>query len=68
MSTSDLPGADWRTSSYSGTGGNCVQVAANLPGLVAVRDSKNPSDGALAFSPGAWAEFLTGIRCGELGT
>lgn len=35
----DLAGAHWRKSSYSsGSGGNCVEVATNLPGLVAVRD------------------------------
>jgi hypothetical protein len=31
----------WRKSSYSGNGGaSCVEVASNLPGMVAVRDSK----------------------------
>ena len=30
----------WRKSSYSGS--NCVEVAGNLPGIVAVRDSKDP--------------------------
>ncbi len=37
----DLTGATWRKSSYSSAnGGNCVEVARNLPGAVAVRDSK----------------------------
>jgi Domain of unknown function (DUF397) len=32
-----------RKSTYSGSnGGNCVEVADNLPGIVAVRDSKDP--------------------------
>ncbi|NYT93577.1 DUF397 domain-containing protein, partial [Salinispora sp. H7-4] len=31
----------WRTSTRSGdTGGNCVEVADNLTGVVLVRDSK----------------------------
>jgi hypothetical protein len=34
----------WRKSSYSGNGGNCVEVASNLTGIVAVRDSKNQTD------------------------
>ena len=35
--------AVWRKSSRSnGSGGNCVEVASNLPGIVAVRDSKDP--------------------------
>jgi Domain of unknown function (DUF397) len=34
----DLTGARWRKSSWSGSnGGNCVEVATNLPGIVAVR-------------------------------
>jgi hypothetical protein len=33
----------WRKSSYSGSNGRgCVDVADNLPGIVAVRDSKDP--------------------------
>ena len=38
----DLSQAIWRKSSYSSsTGQNCVEVATNLPGVVAVRDSRN---------------------------
>ena len=40
MTEIDLSRAEWRKSSYSGQSGNCVEVARNLPGLVAVRDSK----------------------------
>ena len=44
----DLTDAVWRVSSYTGTnGGNCVEVAANLPGVVAVRDSKDREGPAL---------------------
>jgi hypothetical protein len=60
--------AIWRKSSYSsGNGGNCVEVAANLPGVVALRDSKNPDGPALVVDPGTFAAFLAGIRAGELG-
>lgn len=56
----------WRKSSYSGNGGgNCVEVASNLPGMVAVRDSKNPHGPKLAFSEAAWSQFVEGIRQGE---
>ncbi|WP_369365632.1 DUF397 domain-containing protein [Streptomyces sp. CG4] len=60
MDTSkQLKAATWRKSSYSGTsGGECVEVA-DLPALVAVRDSKNPGHGILALTPAAWADFLT---------
>ena len=54
----DLNRAEWRKSSYSSQSGNCVEVARNLPGLVAVRDSK-ASDGAkLTVSHEAWRAFL----------
>lgn len=62
----DLSRADWRKASYSSTnGGNCVEVARNLPGAVAVRDSKDPAGPALAFSPQEWATFTARIRAGH---
>ncbi|GAA4196662.1 hypothetical protein GCM10022252_44350 [Streptosporangium oxazolinicum] len=61
----DLLMADWRKSSLSGTGNDCVEVATNLPGLVAVRDSKDPSGPVLTFTPKSWNNFLTGIRAND---
>jgi hypothetical protein len=62
----DLTRATWRKSSYSGTnGGNCVEVARNLPGIVAVRDSKDPAGPALAFTPVDWHTFTAALRGGE---
>jgi hypothetical protein len=64
----DLSGATWRKASYStGNGGNCVEVARNLPGTVAVRDSKDPAGPALLFTPDAWDAFCAGVKSGELG-
>ncbi|HXP21007.1 MAG TPA: DUF397 domain-containing protein [Streptosporangiaceae bacterium] len=58
--------AVWRKSSYSGdNGGNCVEVAGNLPGAVAVRDSKDPSGPVLTFTPAEWHAFVAGVRDGE---
>ncbi|MDG4837164.1 DUF397 domain-containing protein [Micromonospora sp. WMMD967] len=55
----DLTGASWRKSTRSaGNGGECVEVASNLPGIVAVRDSKDPHGPALTFTPAAWATFV----------
>jgi hypothetical protein len=62
----DLSRAVWRKSSWSaGNGGDCVEVAGNLPGAVAVRDSKDPEGPKLAFTPDAWAAFTAGIKAGE---
>ena len=62
----DLAGAIWRTSERSNNGGNCVEVASNLPGIVAVRDSKDRSGPVLAFTPADWDEFVAGLKAGEL--
>ncbi|MFG2064476.1 DUF397 domain-containing protein [Micromonospora sp. NPDC048871] len=62
----DLTGAIWRKSTRSGdNGGACIEVAANLPGLVAVRDSKDPAGPALTFSPTAWVAFVTVTRSAD---
>ena len=56
-------GTVWRKSSYSGNGGgDCVEVARSLPGVVAVRDSKNPDGPILTFSRDEWASFITRLR------
>lgn len=53
----------WRTSSRSSdSGGNCVEVADNLPGVVLVRDSKDRSGPMLSFAPGTWRSFVTDAR------
>ncbi|WP_428966960.1 DUF397 domain-containing protein [Micromonospora fluostatini] len=57
-----MGGARWRTSSRSSSnGGNCVEVAADLPGAVAVRDSKHRAGGILVFTPAAWRAFLAEV-------
>lgn len=55
---SDLSRPIWRKSSKSGNEGNCVEVADNLPGIVGVRDSKDPTGPALMFGPVAWQAFV----------
>ena len=62
MTEIDLSRAEWRKSSYSSQSGNCVKVARNLPGLVAVRDSKAPDAPNLTLPPGTWQAFLLAIR------
>jgi uncharacterized protein DUF397 len=61
----DLAGATWSKSSRSnGQGGNCVEVARDLPGAVAVRDSKDPAGPVVVLTPAAWSAFLTRLRGG----
>ncbi|WP_405116391.1 DUF397 domain-containing protein [Micromonospora sp. NBC_01405] len=58
-----MTGARWRKSTRSGSnGGDCVEVADNLPGIVAVRDSKDPDGRALAFPTATWTTFVGAIR------
>jgi hypothetical protein len=65
----DLSPTNWRKSSRS-TGGDdqadCVEVA-ELPGRVAMRDSKDPAGPVLAFTHAQWQAFLDGIQADEFG-
>ncbi|MCT9092697.1 DUF397 domain-containing protein [Streptomyces sp. ASQP_92] len=59
----DLTAACWRRSSYSnGTGGDCVEVVDNVPGVVPVRDSKAPNGPALIIPAGAWVPFVAAVK------
>ncbi|GLZ38934.1 DUF397 domain-containing protein [Actinokineospora sp. NBRC 105648] len=46
----------WRKSSFSGLGGDCVEVAHT--DSVAVRDSKHPTAGTLSFPHPSWSTLL----------
>ncbi|GAA3375801.1 hypothetical protein GCM10020367_45040 [Streptomyces sannanensis] len=59
----DLSVTVWCKSSYSnGTGGDCVEVAAGLPGIVPVRDSKTPHGPVLMVAACAWDSFITTLK------
>jgi uncharacterized protein DUF397 len=61
----DLSRAQWRKSSYSGNNGNCVEVATNLPDLVAIRDSKNSDGSRLLMSAASWRVFVRDLKAGR---
>jgi hypothetical protein len=62
----DISGARWRKSSRSGgNGGDCVEVTGDLPGGVAVRDSKDRTGPILVFAPAEWAAFVAGVKEGD---
>lgn len=58
----DLSHAVWRTSTRSNNGGACVEVAMNLPGVVAIRDSKDPAGPVLTATRVEWEGFVTSIK------
>lgn len=58
----DLSRAEWHESSFSSQDGNCVEVAGNLPGLVAVRDSKDPDGTKLVVTAAQWRGLVQELR------
>ncbi|MEV7775641.1 DUF397 domain-containing protein [Kitasatospora sp. NPDC086791] len=68
MTDRDLSKAVWFKSSHSQNGGSCVEVAPNYPGVVPVRDSKDPQGPALVFPAAEFAAFVNAVRDGEFGT
>jgi hypothetical protein len=61
----DLAGADWRTSSFSQDGGQCVETAFLPDGRVALRHSKDPDGSILIYTRREWDAFLKGAKDGE---
>ncbi|MFI6861262.1 DUF397 domain-containing protein [Streptomyces sp. NPDC050421] len=57
-----MPHFEFVKSSYSSGNGECVEVARNIPGTVAVRDSKRAVGPVLLITPTAWDAFQAGLR------
>jgi hypothetical protein len=51
----------WRTSSFSNSSGQCVEVA-RLAGRIAVRDSVYRENADLRVTPRAWHSFVSMLR------
>ncbi|WP_236790481.1 DUF397 domain-containing protein [Amycolatopsis sp. GM8] len=65
MPATELTGADWRKSKFSGAMGNCVEVATLASGEVAMRNSRFPEGPALVYTRDEMAAFLAGAKDGE---
>jgi hypothetical protein len=57
-----IDGAPWRKSSYSGTGGGSCVEAADMRGLILVRDTTDRGGVVLSISPDAWLRFAGTLR------
>jgi hypothetical protein len=51
----------WRKSSYSGNGGECVEVADH-DHRVMVRDTKDRTGAMLKFDPDAWRAYVAQVK------
>jgi hypothetical protein len=61
----DLSRAVWRKALKSAHNGGCVEIAANLPDVTAVRDSKRPEGGAHVVDRAVFAAFLADVKGGR---
>jgi hypothetical protein len=62
----DLSQAQWRKASRSTSGtGGCVEIAGNFADVTAIRDSKNPHEGAHVIQRSAFAAFLSDVKAGR---
>ncbi|MGH3875228.1 MAG: DUF397 domain-containing protein [Pseudonocardiaceae bacterium] len=59
-----LQGVTWRKSCYSNPSGNCVEWA-ELPGAVAVRNSRCPSGPVLIYSRVEAVTFIQSVKDGR---
>jgi hypothetical protein len=62
MEMKDLSRTRWRTSSYSGSNGDCVEVSEDAGARVLVRDTKDCEGPVLAFRPDTWRQFAGQLK------
>ncbi|MEU7135434.1 DUF397 domain-containing protein [Streptomyces sp. NPDC046261] len=60
-----MPTDTWQKSSFSGDGGNCVNVAATGAGAVCLRESDDPGN-ILTVAPAALHGLIRAAKAGQL--
>ena len=65
MTASHLSVTLWRTSSFSGNNGTCVEVAACPDGRIAVRNSNHPDEVTVLFTRAEMDAWIRGVKAGE---
>jgi Domain of unknown function (DUF397) len=65
VAASDPSTTLWRTSSFSGNNGTCVEVAALADGHIAVRNSNHPDQGIVLFTRAEMEAWIHGVKAGE---
>lgn len=62
---SEIAGAVWHKSTYSGSNNGCIERGILRSGRQAVRDTKDRAGGVLIFEPDEWQAFVDAVRRGE---
>ncbi|MFJ5099872.1 DUF397 domain-containing protein [Streptomyces sp. NPDC088554] len=62
MATPSLENMAWRKSSYSGQGGDCLEVCDGVPDVTPIRDSKQPRGPVLVFPANSWSVFVRTLK------
>lgn len=66
MISDNLLNANWRKSTITQANGACVELATDGETWGAVRDSKQPAGGTLAFAGAPFRTFISAARGGSL--
>ncbi|MFJ9374047.1 DUF397 domain-containing protein [Streptomyces sp. NPDC101455] len=57
-----MPQFNFTKSSYSTPSNECLEVARNIPGTIAIRDSKSPTGPILRLTPTTWTKFTATLH------
>ncbi|MEV4869516.1 DUF397 domain-containing protein [Streptomyces syringium] len=58
-------GFQFRKSRFSNAECECVEIATNVPDIVAIRDSKIPDGPIIRLSPAPWEAFRAALAMGR---